>query len=120
MTRKQPRLLPEARVIADLPRVPESVISFDRQFIDTRGDQWLVRRIADGRDLIRMDWLRFASVGAIDRNTKTQLPSRTVHIMRLYAANRLSRRAATTVNNDIRALHSLLDWIDELEQFRTH
>jgi hypothetical protein len=119
MPRRQNRTLQQAST-RDLPPIPKSVIPFDRQFVNTRSDQWLLRRIADGEDLIRIDWRRFAAVATSDGKTKTPLPTRTVHIAQLYASNRLTRKSATTVNNDIHALHLLLEWLYGLEQSPAH
>ncbi len=120
MPRRHARPLPQGSVTADLPAIPKSIISFDRQLVDTRGDRWLLRKIADGGDLIGINWRRFASVGTGDRQAKTQLPTRTVYIARLFASHRLTRKAATTVNNDIHALHLLLQWVYELDETPAH
>src|SRR6267154_4321220 len=118
MPKSQNRSLAETSFTGDLPKVPKNIISFDRQLVDTRGDRWLLRKIADGGDLIGINWRQFASLSG--RQTEPEVPIRTVHIARLYASDRLTRKAATTVDNDLYALHLLLEWLYKREQSTAH
>jgi integrase len=103
--------LPRPSYTGDLPAVPISVISFDRQFVDTRGDLWLVRQAGDGGDLLSISWRRFLYVCTDDKQTSVRIPRRTAHIARLYISDRLTRKAGYTLVGDLRSLHLLLQWL---------
>src|SRR5215813_7486882 len=107
MSRKERSQLSKAHYIEDLPAVPNSIISFDKQLVDTRGDRWILLKTADGGDKISISWSRFQSVLNANR-VVVSIPDRTFYIAQLYAADRLTRKAPSTVNNDVAALHRLL------------
>lgn len=106
-------LLPGPNYVEDLPAVPDSVISFDRQFIDTQGDMWMARQAADGGDRLTINWKLFAFVTTNNGQKTIRVPDRTIHIARLYASDRLTRKAWYTVTNDIYSLHLLLRWLSD-------
>jgi integrase len=106
---------PQPNYTKDLPAIPNSVISFDRQFINTRGDRWVVRQAGDGGDQLNINWDLFAFV-TTNGGPKVRVPARTVHIARLYASDRLTRKAGYTVHNDIYSLHLFLEQIANSEQ----
>lgn len=116
MSSKQHPHVRQSSYTGDLPAVPKSVISFYRQFMDTSGDDWFVRQAGDGGDLLGIYWRPFAYALAKDGQTKVRIPKRTVHISRLYACDRLTRKAASTVIGDLRSQHLLLEWFFNLEQ----
>src|ERR1043165_6979853 len=110
MPRKNQLRLPRPSYTDDLPAVPKCVISFDRQFIDIRGDLWLVRQAGDG-DVLTISWRRFLYVGTREKQRSVRIPKRTAHIARLYISDRLTRKAGSTLVGDLRSLHLLLQWL---------
>src|SRR3712207_6435438 len=106
---------PQPSYTKDLPAIPNAVISFDRQFINTQGDIWVVRQAGDGGNLLNISWTMFAFV-TTNGGLKVRVPARTAHIARLYASDRLTRKAGWTIHNDIYSLHLFLEWISKSER----
>jgi integrase len=107
MRRKQRLKLPKGHFISDLPPLPNSIVSFDKQLVDTRGDRWVLLKTADGGDEIYISWANFHLLSTANR-TFVRIPDRTLHIAQLFASERLCRKSPTTVNNDLAALRRFL------------
>jgi integrase len=101
---------------SDLPAIPKAVISLSREFIDTTGDRWSFRSAIDGGDLVSINWRNFAALVAPDGRRKAQVPARTIHLARLFAADRLTRKASGTVIGEVHTQHIFLEWLFNSEQ----
>jgi integrase len=97
----EPRI-PQDDDDADLPRIPDAVITFDGQRVDLRTDVWTLRAHADGGDEVRLNWNTLGAIGA-----------RTLLITKLVIADRLTTKAARTVDNDLDACKRLTRWLAE-------
>lgn len=93
---------------AELPEVPDSVVSFDGQCIETASLQWRMLAAADGGRVITINWMLLYAVTVAD---KPVFSERARKLVRLYLADRLTRRKCHTVHNDFLAFLSLARWL---------
>ena len=88
-----------------LPGLRSVVLSKDRQRVATASDVWQVRSSPDGGALLRWNWQQFC------RHTgQASLDERSVDILRLYAAHKLTTSKAGTVGGTLGAVMRLLRW----------
>jgi len=88
-----------------LPPVRSQVITKDRQRVDTAGDVWHFRASDDGGRLLSIDWPSIVSTAA-----PLPLSERTVHILKLYLAYRLTFSKGMTVRNDAVMFRRFFRW----------
>jgi hypothetical protein len=88
---------------ADLPRVPATVTSLDCQAIDTSKESWAFRASSDGGKLIAIRWEKL-SVPVI-------LSQRALHLVKLFLADKISRKKATTIQNDFAMFLRFQEWL---------
>ena len=92
--------------IVSLPTVPSMVISVDGQKVDVSADKWRIRRSADGGLLELINWRLLESI------TGSAAPSeRSKLLIRLYLADRITRKKAATVTNDFRMFGVFFKWL---------
>jgi hypothetical protein len=88
-----------------LPGLPSVVLSKDRQRVATAGAIWEARTSPDGGALLRWNWQQYC------RHTgQASLDERSVDILRLYAAHKLTTSKAGTVGGTLGAVMRLLRW----------
>ena len=76
-----------------LPSVPKHIISLDGQIVDTSQSLWSVRSAIDGGKMIFLNWTLFRQIAVHERCV---FSPRAQHLMKLYVADCLVRRKATT------------------------
>jgi hypothetical protein len=81
------------------------VVTMDRQRVATAGDVWEVRTSPDGGALLRWNWQQFWRGAG-----QACLDERSVAILRLYAAHKLTINKARTVDGALAAVKRLLRW----------
>jgi hypothetical protein len=89
--------------LADLPLPPRSVLSFDGQLVDTCKEIWRLRSSLDGGKRIDLDWAR--------QDSENILGLRAQDLLRLYFADRITRKKARTIENDFRMFLRLQTWL---------
>ncbi len=87
----------------DLPPIPARVISLDGQFVETSNESWFLRSSADGGKLISIHW---AKLGA-----KALLSERARHLVKLFLADKISRKKARTIENDFGMFLRFQEWL---------
>lgn len=97
-----------ASLLADLPSLPRSVLSFDGQLVDTSGEIWRLRSSMDGGKRIDLDW-------ALQEKADVLSP-RAQHLLKLYFADRITRKKARTIENDFRMFLRLQKWLYQRNQ----
>ena len=90
---------------APLPGLRSVVLTMDRQRIATAGDVWEVRTSPDGGALLRWNWQQFWRGAG-----QASLDERSVEILQLYAAHKLTINKARTVDGALAAVKRLLRW----------
>jgi site-specific recombinase XerC len=76
------------------------MVSFDGQLVDT-SQIWRVRASLDGGKMIELDWAHQEKV----------LGSRAQYLLKLYFADRVTRKKARTIENDFRMFLRLQEWL---------
>jgi integrase len=90
----------------NLPEIPTRVITKDGQFVDTSVDTWHFRAASDGGKALELDW------PALPGDYAPYIVSlRTLRILRLYLAHRLSFSKGHTVRNDFETVRRFLRWM---------
>jgi len=102
----QPRQISQISDWLSLPDVPSTIVSMDGQQIDSSGNKWRMRKSADGGGWQTINWELLDP-----RPQAPLLSSRTERLIRLYLADRISRRKATTVRNDFLMLCHFFRWL---------
>ena len=91
---------------SDLPPVPATVITKDRQVVDTGLDVWQFRVSNDGGKLVELVW------GLLDFDIRPfSVDGRVKHIYKLYLARKLQFSKGHTIRNDFGMLRRFLRWI---------
>jgi integrase len=91
---------------SDLPPVPATVITKDRQVVDTGLDVWRFRVSNDGGKLVELVW------GLLDFDVRPfSIDGRIKHIYKLYLARKLQFSKGHTIRNDFGMLRRFLRWI---------
>lgn len=88
---------------ADLPVVPARTISLDGQLIDTSNESWRIRTSSDGGMLIVIHWARLAGAAVLSERAR--------HLVKLFLADKLSRKKARTIENDFRMFLRFQEWL---------
>lgn len=78
-----------------LPPIPTPIISLDGQTVDTSQPVWSIRSAIDGGKIFFLNWELF---GQITVHTQCVFSPRAQHLMKLYIADCLMRRKATTAH----------------------
>ncbi len=98
----------QATNMVDLPTVPSQVITLDGQTIRTDIAQWRMQVAADGGGVLTINWWQLDD---IEVNGQPLFNRRAKYLIRLYLADRLTRRKCYTVRNDYLAFLSLGRWL---------
>src|SRR5262245_48037193 len=80
----------------DLPPIPTRVITPDGQQIDTTSSRWEGRSAPDGGKYQRIDW----SLTLGQDGQRNILTKRAWYLVKLYLADRLSKRRISTIGRD--------------------
>jgi integrase len=88
---------------ADLPCLPTQVVSMDGQLVDTSTACWCFRSSSDGGKVIPIPWARF--------DQPAILSDRARFLVKLFIADKISRKKARTVENDFRMFLRLQEWL---------
>jgi integrase len=97
-----------SRAIAEpepLPRLQSTILTKDRQQVATAGGVWEVRASPDGGAHLRFTWEQFRG-----RAGQARLDDRSIDILRLYAAHKLTMNKAGSVACMLAAVIRLLRW----------
>lgn len=97
-----------ATASADLPEVPDNVVTFDGQRVKTASLQWRMLAAADGGGVIIINWQRLREATVAGRPIFSEQAEK---LVRLYLADRLTRRKCHTVHNDFLAFLALARWL---------
>jgi hypothetical protein len=89
--------------LADLTLPPRCVLSFDGQLVDTSKEIWRLRSSLDGGKRIDLDWAR--------QEKANVLGSRAQDLLKIYFADRITRKKARTIENDFRMFLRLQAWL---------
>jgi len=84
------------------------VVSFDGQLVDTSQTIWRVRASLDGGKMIELDWAH--------QEKEMVLGSRAQYLLKLYFADRITRKKARTIENDFRMFLRLQKWLHSCNQ----
>lgn len=98
----------QAANIVDLPTVPQQVIAFDGQIIRTDVSQWRMQVASDGGGILFVKW---SQLDAIEVDGQPVFSRRARGLLKLYLADRLTRRKCYTVRNDFLAFLSFGRWL---------
>lgn len=90
----------------DLPAVPARVRSLDGQLVETAKDCWTMRVSSDGGHAISIRWAKLQRLDQPCCYTR-----RAEHLVRLYLADRLTRKKASTIHNDFGTFLYFEDWL---------
>jgi integrase len=105
MTAATAILKQQAPPLPPLPAVRAQVITKDRQIVDTTGEVWSFRASADGGWLLKIDWHLILPAAS-----QLSLSDRSVHILKIYLAYRLTFSKGMTVRNDFVMLRRFFLW----------
>jgi hypothetical protein len=94
--------------LADLPSPSRSVLSFDGQLVDTSKEIWRLRSSLDGGKRIDLDWARQKKANVLGLHAQG--------LLRLYFADRITRKKARTIENDFRMFLRLQKWLSSRNQ----
>jgi len=78
-----------------LPPVPPHIVSLDGQTVETSQPLWIVRSAIDGGKMVSLNW---EALGQITAHEQCVFSPRAQQLMKLYIADCLVRRKATTVH----------------------
>ncbi len=96
----------QSEEIVSLPTVPSMVISMDGQKVDANADKWRIRKSADGGAIKLINWKLLESIPG-----SAALSERAKHLIRLYVADRITRKKAATVQNDFDMFLTFFKWL---------
>lgn len=94
-----------------LPQLPPKVTSLDGQVVNLQGEIWKIRVSADGGGLLSIRWPKLTAISS--RNNQTILAQRTIQLVRLYLADRLTQRKSSTVWNDFGTFVTFFQWLSQ-------
>ncbi len=97
----------------ELPQLPKQITTLDGQVVDLQKDSWQCRIAADGGRLLRIKWSKLMNISA--RDNQPVLGQRALQLVRLYLADRLTRRKSSTVWNDFSAFVYFCQWLSQNE-----
>ncbi len=97
----------------ELPQLPKQVTTVDGQVVDLQKDIWQCRVAADGGRLLHIKWSKLMNTSA--RDNQAFLAQRALQLVRLYLADRLTRRKSSTVWNDFGAFVCFCQWLSQNE-----
>ena len=69
--------------------IPAQVRSLDGQIVDTSGDSWAFQSSFDGGQLLFLSWAALKQ------------PAGAIHCVKVYLADRLTRKKPRTIANDL-------------------
>jgi hypothetical protein len=101
-------MIPKAPVTQKpkLPSVPATVISKDRQIVDTSQDVWQFRVSNDGGRLVEIKW------NLLNQDIRPgRLDRRACELYKLYLARRLQFSKGHTIRNNFSMLRRFLRWM---------
>ena len=87
----------------DLPALPASVVSLDGQVVGADQASWLLRSSADGGKLLALKWSRL--------DDSAILTQRARYLVKLFLADKISRKKARTIENDFRMFFRFQGWL---------
>jgi len=96
----------QSEEILSLPTLPSMVISMDGQKVDVNADIWRIRKSADGGAIKLINWKLLESIPG-----SAALSEHTKHLIRLYLADRITRKKAATVQNDFEMFLTFFKWL---------
>ena len=88
---------------ADLPPFQRKVVSMDGQLVDTSTACWCFRSSSDGGKVIPIPWARL--------DQPAILSDRARFLVKLFIADKISRKKARTIENDFRMFLRLQEWL---------
>ncbi len=86
----------------DLPELPASTVSKDRQLVDLTGEQWSFRTAGDAGTLLRINWTLLGKLSPLS------MSPRAMHIAKLYLCWRIGCCKGRTIRNDFGMLRRFL------------
>jgi hypothetical protein len=92
--------------------LPSSVVTKDRQIVDTSQPVWRFRVSHDGGKLVKINW----PVLECDASP-ISLPSRTVRLFQLYLSRKLGFSKGHTIRNDFAMLRRFFRWLRTRSDF---
>lgn len=99
---------PNTVLAAELPPLPATVITKDRQLVDTTQSAWRFRVSSDGGEVIKIDW------PALERDAlPIKLAPVTIGLHQLYVARKLGFSKGHTIRNDFSMLRRFFRWLRE-------
>ncbi|MGA1981113.1 MAG: tyrosine-type recombinase/integrase [Acidobacteriaceae bacterium] len=96
-------LSPSFSLQPDLPPLPPTVVTKDRQIVDTSNDIWRFRVSNDGGKVVAIDW------SSLDR--RVHLGPRSCQLCKLYIARKLQFSKGHTIRSDFGMFHRVLRWM---------
>lgn len=90
----------------DIPPVPLTVCTLDGQIVQTGSNLWRMRACSDGGDSITINWERLEAP-----HGDCCFSAQAIHLIRLYLADRLRKRKASTVHNDFCTFVYFEEWL---------
>jgi integrase len=87
----------------DLPPLPATVVTKDRQIVDTSNDIWRFRVSNDGGKIVVIDW------SSLDRHV--HLGPRACQLCKLYIARKLQFSKGHTIRSDFGMFQRVLRWM---------
>jgi hypothetical protein len=103
---KRQKQRPSSEDLVSLPAIPSMVISMDGQKVETGADQWRIRKSADGGGVGLINWVLLESIPGLPG-----LSERAKQLIKLYLADRIMRKKASTVLNDFGMFRRFFRWM---------
>jgi hypothetical protein len=92
----------------DLPALPASVVSLDGQVVGTDQPSWLLRSSADGGKLLTLKWSRLDDSAILSQRAR--------YLVKLFLADKISRKKARTIENDFRMFFRFQGWLRSIHR----
>jgi hypothetical protein len=102
----QPSQISQIDDLLSLPDLPSTIVSMDGQRVDSSTDKWRIRASSDGGRYEFINWELLDP-----RPQAPLLSSRAERLIRLYLADRISRRKACTVVADFKMFYHFFRWL---------
>jgi hypothetical protein len=93
---------------ARLRPIPRRVRSLDGQTVDTSGDPWAFQSSVDGGQLLFLSWEALQKLAVFS--------AMAIHCVKLYLADRLTRKKPRTVANDFGMFQRFGKWLGSQRQ----